>query len=244
MNPEIKQLLEGTGLSDDIVSRLQSMVASTVALKVQAIEEECKAKIQQITEKANAYSEYVLAEVKEQTQKEFQEKQDAMVKRVDQYASYVVEKFVKENEQALTEHNEYMRAREVLDRVKRVFEESYFRVEHNSAVVSINEELIAAKKAYKELFAETCQLKEDVSAIKKTAILESACKGLADTQKAKVAGLMSAIQVSGLKEYETSARLMAEQIAKKPSETHETPVQPKTVLTETANRMSDYLKSL
>lgn len=221
----LNTLLPGVEISDEFVTKLTASIETAVAQRVveetQAISEKIEAQkaeaeakiaeqelfaneqIQEITDKANAYAEYV---VKEMTQK------------VEDYCEYVVEKFVNDNKEKLVETAEYARMAKVLKNIREAFETNFFRLDPEPATQSIEKQLEENKKAYNELFEDHRILKRQIadysayvdSENRKT-IFSNVTEGLADTQKERLERLVEASNFGSLEEYELGVKLMVEE---------------------------------
>lgn len=218
-------LLPGVEISDEFVTKLTASIEAAVAQRVveetQAISDKIEAQkaeadakiaehekfaneqIQEITDKANAYAEYV---VKEMTQK------------VEDYCEYVVEKFVKDNQEKLVETAEYARMAKVLRNIREAFESNFFQLDPEPATQSVEKQLEESKKAFNELFEEHRTLKRQISQYSdyvdgenRKAIFNKVTEGMADTQKERLERLVETANFGSLDEFEVGVTLMVDE---------------------------------
>lgn len=244
MHEDLKKLLEGMDLSDDFVLKIQMLVTNAINEKVEQANSSCKEKIDQITEKANAYAEYVLEEMTRKTETEVQKIQEDLCEKVDNYCQYVVERFIEDNKDRWVELNEVNQTREVLAKIKKVFEENYFILEATPANESLVSDLKEAKETYKTLFNDHVKLKEEFENIKRKTIFEESTKNLADTQKEKVSKLIEGLKFNSEKEFSKGIKLMVEEVVK---EVKKEPTSTEEVIStssKNSDRMNSYLSML
>lgn len=264
---QLKTLLPGVEITEEFVTKLTASIEAAVAQRVEEETKEitekanaygqyvyeqaeeysaqCKAQIDEITEKANAYSEYVVEE---------------MTKKVDDYCEYVIEKFVQEQKDRLIETVEYSRMSNVLRTIREAFESNYFTLSDEPANTSLEAKLEESKTAYNTLFEEHRTLKRQIQEMedavedqKRGAIFERLTVNLADTQKERLGRLIEKANFPSLESYEAGVLLMVQEITSSEKTAAEVAAKPaitegKAVITETKvpqnDRMKAYLERL
>jgi DNA-binding Lrp family transcriptional regulator len=223
---QLKTLLPGVEISDEFVAKLSASIETAVAQRVeeetQAITDksnaygeyvreqaeqysaECKTQIDEISKKANAYADYVV---------------DEMTRKVDDYCEYVIEKFVEEQKERLVETIEYTRMANVLNSIREAFEASYFTLSDEPANDSLKAKLEESNYNYNTLFEEHRQLKrqienysEYVDAENRKNVFESATASLADTQKERLERLVEKANFPTLEAYKLGVSMMVQEI--------------------------------
>lgn len=153
-----------------------------------------------LQEKANDYGQHVVAE---------------MTDKVDDYTSYVVEKFVNENKAALIEQNEYDRMKKLFENVKTAFEHNSFKLNEEIEVpkdTSLETKLKESLEAYNELYGEFAEVKKNFEEMQYSMVFENVTKDLADTQKERVNKLVKNVSFSSISEFQRGVELMVEEI--------------------------------
>ena len=153
-----------------------------------------------LQEKANAYGEYVIEELSD---------------KVDDYTSYVVEKFVDEHKSNLLEQAEYDRMKKLFEDVKTSFELNHFKL--NEEVKQLDSEDITkleeSTKAYNELYGEFVNTKKQLEDMQFSMIFESMTRDLTDTQKERINNLIKNVSFSSIAEFKRGVELMVEEIS-------------------------------
>lgn len=262
----LTELLPNVDISDEFVTKLTASIETTIAKRVveetkaisdkleeqkeenqnqiAIIEKSASDQVKEITEKANAYADYV---IKEMTQK------------VEDYCEYIVEKFVRDNQEKLVETAEYARMAKVLRNIREAFETNFFQLNPEPASVDIEKQLSESKKAFNELFEDHRKLKRQIaeysdyveSENRKT-IFNRITENMADTQKERMERLVEASNFSSTEEYEIGISLLAEEFKKTGVKTTETqkPKEEKQVSSNFINeansidKMKSYLERL
>ncbi|MGB9694014.1 MAG: hypothetical protein ACPLYF_04145 [Fervidobacterium sp.] len=201
---ELKDLLEGTGLSEDTLIKLKLMIEQAIQARTASLQEEIEAvksnaalQIETIKEKADEYAQYVINEMSE---------------KVDAYAEYVVEKFIEENKAALIEQQEYNRMKDVFEGVKRAFEVGMFKLDESAGVAELQAKLADITEAYNNLFEETASLRKQLTEQQYAMVFESLTKDLADTQREKISKLIENVSFASIDEFKRGVELMIEEI--------------------------------
>lgn len=249
---DLKDILEGAELSDDTALKLKVMVENAINEKVEAVKAECAQEIEALVEKADAYSEFVVNEMTEKANAYADYVINEMSEKVDSYATYVVEQFVEQNQAQFVESAEFTRVSNALNNIKRVFEENYYVLTDNPDVSSFEKLAEEAKTSYNNLFNEHTGLKKKFDELLRISIFENATRGLADTQRDKVADLVENVKFDGIKEFERGVTLMVEEISKKSKSGSESSMIKEEVVhtsiphdtKETSDKMSVYLSRL
>jgi uncharacterized protein YdiU (UPF0061 family) len=249
---QLKSLLPDVEISEDFVTRLTASIETAVAQRVEEQTKEINKKaeedlaavqseIKEITDKANAYAEYVMEE---------------MTKKVDDYCEFVIEQFVEENRKKLVETEEYCRMAATLNTIREAFETNYFQLNSEPANLETQEKLAESKKDFNELFAQHRELKNQIEEYSqyvetenRKAIFETATKDLAESQKEKVQRLVEKSSFPDRATFEIGLQMMVEEF--------KAPRQAQSVLKESATasatvvpiispseKMSTYLSKL
>lgn len=264
---QLKTLLPGVEITEEFVTKLTASIEAAVA---QRVEEETN----EITEKANAYGQYVYEQAEEYSEHcksqiaEISEKAEAyaeyvveeMTKKVDDYSEYVIEKFVQEQKDRLVETVEYARMSNVLRNIREAFEANYFTLSDEPANISLEAKLEESKTAYNTLFEEHRTLKRQIDSYSEYVdtenrrnVFERVTVNLADTQKERLLRLVEKANFPSLEAYEAGVTLMVQEITSSDKSTSDAIAKPaitegKTVITETKvpqnDRMKAYLERL
>ena len=221
----LSNLLPGVEISDEFVTKLTASIEAAVAQRVEeetkAIQEKAEAEkaelvakaaeyetfaneqIKEVTDKANAYAEYVVEE---------------MTQKVEDYCEYVVEKFVRDNKSQLVESANYAKMAKVLKKIQEAFETNFFQLDPAPASQSLESQIEESKKAFNELFEEHRTLKRQIAEYSayvdrenRKVVFARVTEGMADTQKERLERLVEKANFENLEEYEAGVTLMAEE---------------------------------
>lgn len=208
-------LLPNIEISDEFVKKLSTSIETTVARRVdeetKIIQEksneheiEMKKQLDEVTEKANAYAEYVVEE---------------MTQKVEDYCDYVIKQFIEEQKEKLIETEEYCRMATVLKKIREAFESNYFQLTNEPASKQLNDKLDESKKEFNKLFEENRNLKRRIEDFTTSAdkanrkqIFESLTVDLAETQKERLESLVEKTQFSTLEGFKEGLKLFVEEI--------------------------------
>lgn len=258
---QLAELVGDSALSEDALIKIKVMVENAINEKVEAARAE-------LMEQIEAYEQYAMSEVEDLTESnevelaDLSEKANAyadyvvqeMTEKVDAYSEYVVEQFLEENHGALVQTDEYNKMKRVFDTVKESFETAGF-VLNESAPLQVNpdEELVSkldeAKVSFNELFEQYQAAIAENEEMHFAIVFEHLTKDLASTQVEKVKALVENVSFDGVHEFKRAVELMIEQITDTKAPIKEDIEQ---VIQEsgqdegsvTASEMSKYLKFL
>ncbi len=126
-----------------------------------------------------------------------------LVEKVDSYLNYVVENWMEENKMAIQTGLRTEIAEGFMSKLKDVFVESYIEVPESKVdlvddLAAANEELEAQVN---EATAKAIELGEELTELKRTAVIREASKDLAETQVEKLASLAESVDFENEKAF-------------------------------------------
>lgn len=249
MTEQLKELLESAGISEDTVTTLQTLLTEALDAakeegkeegkkeaeekaeadakakdeEVKELKESHEAEIAFLKEKANEYGDML----KEKANKYGAYITESVTGKVKEYADYAIEQFVTENKERFVETEEYDRMKSTFDYIKEAFEQNGFNVREDAQYQEVQQSLVESTEEYEKVFEELQAAKDEIEALKRSAIFEKATADLADTQKEKVNELLENVSFDSTDEYEQGLAVIVEQAMKGPAkvEVHELPLQ-------------------
>lgn len=182
---ELKQLFEGVeGLSEDFHLKLETMVESKVADRVEAnikeIKEEADASVAQEKEKlaeaSKQYAEYIKTE---------------LVESMTAFVAKTAQSWLAENQVAIVAESKVEMAESIISTVGDLFKQNGLKLDEaqETALTKTQADLAEATARLETLSAELSTLKEAKYQADKKTLAESILAGLADTQKEKATKL-------------------------------------------------------
>jgi len=168
-----------------------------------------------------------------------------LVEKVDSYLNYVVETWMEDNKVAVQNGLRTEIAETFMNKMKDLFVESYIDVPESK--VDLVDELAGQVEELEEsLNAQTGQsikLSEELEQYKRDAIIAEAARGLADTQKEKLAELVEGVEFD--ENFESKVATIKESyFAKTVSEDVEIVDEEPEAVVETSSAMDSYLTAL
>ena len=197
-----KMMGEDVELTDEVVAEKVDTTAELDALveSEATLSEEFKEKTALIFEAAvkSKLSEEV-SRLEEQYKEELAEEVSSikadLVEKVDGYLNYVVETWMEENRVAIQNGLRTEIAEGFMEKMKDLFVESYIEVPESK--VDLVDELASQVEELEEKLnaqtGESIKLSEELEVLKRDAIIAEAARGLADTQKEKLAELVEGV---------------------------------------------------
>ena len=167
----------------------------------ETLSEEFKTQASSIFEAAviarvNHEVETIAEELAAQNARDFEELKEGLVEKVDSYLNYVVEQWMEENEVAVENGLRTEVAEDFMLGLKNLFQEHYFEVPDDRVDVledmSVQVEEVTAR--LDEQLEANVALKSELDAIKRSQIIEHACRGLTATDAEKLATLLEGVE--------------------------------------------------
>ena len=217
---ELKQLFEGVeGLSEDFHIKLETMVESKVADRVEAsikeIKEEAEASVSQEKEKlaeaSKQYTEYVKSE---------------LVESMTSFVAETAQAWLKENQVAIVAESKVEMAESIIATVGDLFKQNGLKLDEaqETALSKAQADLAEATERLTALSAELSSLQEAKYQADKKALVESVLDGLADTQKEKAVRIAESFGDASLETYKERLSVVRSIVEGKEPEQKETVV--------------------
>lgn len=191
----VSEIFAGSDLSEDFKEKasviFETVVNTRVQEEVEAIAEEYAAKLDE--EVATIAAD--------------------LTEKVDAYLDYVVEQWMEENQVAIDRGIRAEVAEAFIDGLRDLFIEHSINVpeEEVDVVAEMAEELESKDESLNEAINETIELRKQLEAYKAKDILESYSKGLTDTQAEKLHTLAEGVEFNDSKEFERKVKIIKEQ---------------------------------
>lgn len=151
------------------------------------------------------------AELEESNKGEIAEFKDDLVTKLDEYLTYFVEEFTRENEQQIEDAVKVKTAQRVLDTFEGIVQEFNIKLDEN--VVADTEALDAANVTINEQTEELLALRKDAVGIKAAAIVEGIANDLdSDAKQEKFRALAETITFSDDDEFAKKLGVLAESV--------------------------------
>jgi hypothetical protein len=260
MDEQLKSLAEELQLSDELFIKLKLVVEGFADEKIQSkvdeLNEMHQNEIEVLTEQ-NAETVKSLEDEIEYIQEKaeafgemLQEKAEAFGEHIyestlaesENYAEYVVEKFIEDNKESFLKEDEYKRMKKTFELIKESFQENLFDIEVQDS--KLKTELTEAKEQYEELFEDFKTIKSELEKVKKEHLFESKTKSLAETQKEKVTSLLESINAKSTAEYGKAIDIIVSELDKKGSYKKTLTEDLKLPKPASDDRMSKYVEQL
>ena len=204
----LENLFNGEELSEEFMEKAETVFETAIHERVQSLEEEIAAKIQ------------------EEHEKELETFKEELVERIDDYLNYVVEEWVKENELAIENGLRTEVAESFINGLKSLFETNYIDIPDEK--VDVLEELVTENETTTEqlndIIAENIELSKQVELYRKAELFANQTENLTDVQIDKFAGLAESIDYNGDEDYEKKLLTIRESYfntSSQPSESNE-----------------------
>ena len=145
--------------------------------------------------------------LKEEYSKRIDEQQETIEQmyedKIDEYLTYAVEEWMKENQLAIENGIQVEIAENFLSGMKTLFEENYVEIPEDKidVVSEMTTELDNKTKALDNAIKESIKLKKELNEMKKKAIIAEVTEGLAESQKDKVDSLVEMVDFENEEQY-------------------------------------------
>ena len=178
MSADVDALTEGENLSDEYKAKAKTIFESAVNSK--------------LAEKVVELEEHYDNQLAEQTEKV---KED-LVEKVDDYLSYIVEQWTKENELAIEKGLKTEITEDFIVSLKKVFEEHYVDVPEDKydVLTSQQEKIAELEGKLNEEIEKNVNTSKEINEQKKSDMIKEHGSDLAETQKEKFQSLAEGIQ--------------------------------------------------
>ena len=178
MSADVDALTEGENLSDEYKAKAKTIFESAVNSK--------------LAEKVVELEEHYDNQLAEQTEKV---KED-LVEKVDDYLSYIVEQWTKENELAIEKGLKTEITEDFIVSLKKVFEEHYVDVPEDKydVLTSQQEKIAELEGKLNEEIEKNVNTSKEINEQKKSDMIKEHGRDLAETQKEKFQSLAEGIQ--------------------------------------------------
>lgn len=202
LSEEITQILEGSDVSEDFKTNLETIFSATITEKVDAI------KVQMDADEAAAT---------EASTKEITEKVEAAV---DTYLEYVVEQWLSDNQLAVDAGIRSEMTESFIVGMKALFDENYVAIPEGKedAFITATTKVTDLEASLDEQITKVAGLKKEVEDYKKGEIVEANSEGLADTQKEKFNQLVEDIAFSDSASFSAKVKTIRESFFNKKDE--------------------------
>lgn len=171
-----------------------------------------------VTERVEDKLTSILVELDEGVKTQFNVITESLVEKVDDYLDYVVEEWMQENAVAVEQGIKTQIAENFISGLKNLFENHYIDVPNEK--YNVLDELYAQNRELQEQLNKT--VNESINVKKELALTECAgifvaeTRDLADTQVAKLQGLMENVNFASPEEYRSKLVAIKENYLKKP----------------------------
>jgi hypothetical protein len=199
---DLSGLFEGTGLSEEFMKKASVVFEA-------AVNEAAEAKAQAITES-------IERDLKEQFDSALQESLDEIIENVDGYLDYVVAEWMKENKVAVESGIKVEMAESLLQGLKELFYEH--NVEIDDATVDVvgglEEEIAELKAAANQAINERLEFESQLRAMKAEKVFSTMVEGLSTAQVERFRMLSEKIDCSNLDAYKIDLATLKESFFK------------------------------
>lgn len=190
----LNALFEGSNASPEFVEKIKTVFTAALNEKISIIEQS------------------MLEASKEIIEQKLQENISGLVEHVDQYLTYVVEEWAKENQLAIENGFRTEIAENFILGLKELFENSFIDVPQEK--YDVLDDLFAAnaelEKAANGALAENMQLKNEILAHKCAESFIEISEDLADTEIEKLAKLSESLEFDSVEQYAEKVKILKE----------------------------------
>jgi len=189
-------LFEGTDLSEDFKTK-------TLAIFEAAVHEKVSAKTAELEEQfENDLAEQVEAAIDELTEK------------ADSYLDYVVENWMEANEVAIESNIKIEVAESLLDGIKGLVSEHNIELDEEGvdALAEVEAQLEESNKKYNDLVEEMMDLKEEKQKLEIEAAFDDIAEGLTETQADKLSVLAEGVSFKSVTDYRKKVEALKESL--------------------------------
>ncbi|MDD5150598.1 MAG: hypothetical protein PHC28_08960 [Flavobacterium sp.] len=190
--------------------------------ELQKLAEEKDAEIQELKESIESYSNYVIEEHEQEIQalKESAESYGEYVlkestKKIDTYLDYVVENFIKENQEKLVENSEYIKMKRIFEGFRQTFSGAAYELDGSPLLDEMKTKLEEHNEMYNKLNNDYVQLKTNYDKVKRKLVQEEVLDkyNLSDAQKERVITLAEKVNFNSIGEFETGLTMIIEEVS-------------------------------
>jgi len=152
------------------------------------------------------------SEYAQNLEEEVTELQTSLVEKVDNYLSYVVENWMKENEVAISTGLRTEIAEDFMTSLQTVFKEHYIEVPEGKAdlIDDLADQVTELEEALNKSTEENIQLHASTQSFERAEIVREQSLGLADTEAEKLASLVEAIDFEDKETFEMKVQTVKE----------------------------------
>lgn len=155
-------------------------------------------------------------ELDEQNKGEIAEFKDDLVTKLDEYLTYFVEEFTRENEQQIEDAVKVKTAQRVLDVFEGVVNDFNMKLDENT--VAGSEELDEAKATINDQTEEILKLRKQVQSMEAAQVVESMVDDFdSDSEKEKFRKLAETITFADSEDYKRKLGVIAESVKEEPA---------------------------
>jgi hypothetical protein len=196
------------GLKEDVAKILasESTLPKEFASKIGTIYEA------RVTDKVASIQEQLEAQYAESFEAAVLEVRDSLTEQVNDYLSYVVEEWMKQNELAIEKGLRSELTEEFIGGLRNLFIENYIDIpaEKVDVVDELATKVEELTSQLNEEVAKSVELKKQLSESKKSEILNSVCEGLTQTQVEKVRTLAESVEFTAEGDYTSKVSTIRE----------------------------------
>ncbi len=162
--------------------------------------------------KVSAEIDRLESEYAQNLEEEVTELQTSLVEKVDNYLSYVVENWMKENEVAISTGLRTEIAEDFMTSLQTVFKEHYIEVPEGKAdlIDDLADQVTELEEALNKSTEENIQLHASTQSFERAEIVREQSLGLADTEAEKLASLVEAIDFEDKETFEMKVQTVKE----------------------------------
>lgn len=197
-------------LTDDLKKEIQTIFEASVTQKANEMsstivtenEKACEKKIQDVEEKTAADLTKFKAE---------------LVEKMNDYATYVVNDFVKENKPVLESLTEVKIAKQFFNNIKQIFTDASvdITVENRNTIDELRQEYQNVQESLKDMMNQNIALSKELVEFKKASIIASLTEDLTVADKHEVIKMMEGITVTNLSDFKAKTELVIEKFVNK-----------------------------
>ena len=194
MKESLDNIFEGVDLSEDFKNKaaviFEAAVSERISEEIEALEEEFSVKLTEQTEIAV----------------------NELVEQVDDYLSYVVEKWMEENQVAIDSGIKSALAESFFEGLVELMSEHNIELpeEKEDVIVAMSEQLEETEDKLNEAINEVISLREELTESHKLQTLDDLSEDLTETQKEKFSKLVEHIEFDSAEEYAEKVKIIKE----------------------------------
>ncbi len=200
MNEELKNLFEGSELSDEFKTKVSELFEATVAEQVKQAKEQLE---ESYSKKAEEYAEYVVTELEEKTDEYVQTE---IIPMVEKYLDYAVQENFKQNEPIIESQIKVELADSFLKGFAGVAENYNVAVPQgqDNLIEELQTKLDEMQSRFDSLLDENKQLKEEIIIDQMSDIVDAKVVDLTETQKEKFYASAARVKFQDAEQYKAA----------------------------------------